>query len=250
MPHHADANVPINFALPLSPNPPVTCASSLDHTHTIVPSAPVDVSVLKVSDTSIKLRWSEPRAPNGILQGYQIHLHDIGQNQTDVRRLQDPQQTMEHSIGDLQPFTWYTMHVAAYSHRYTGEPSAPIKFRTDVSAPSQPDMINVTCYSQDSILIQWQRPEKFFGQVDYYYVQYKPVESGNAQYEETKLAAKRDKLLNELLITNLTADLMYELRILAGTRSIIDPQHIYRSDSSQTLRVVLQANCESKYIPA
>lgn len=205
--------------------------------------------MLKIADTSVRLRWSEPRQPNGVLQGYQVHLLDIAQNATDVRRVQDPQRgPMEHLIGELRPFTWYQLQLAAYSHRFVGEPSAPIKLRTDVSAPGQPDMVNVTCLTRDSLMIVWQRPERFFGQLDYYYVQYKPVDAGPAApYEETKLQAKRDKALNELLITNLTADLAYELRILAGTRSIVDPQHVYRSDSSQTLRVVLQDNCESKY---
>ena len=61
------------------------------------------------------------------------------------------------------------------------------------------------------------------------------------------MSAKKEKLLNELLITNLTADELYELKVLAGTRSIHDPNHVYRSEASQTFRVVLRANCESKY---
>jgi len=200
--------------------------------------------VIKIMDTAVKLRWSEPRAPNGILVGYQIHLHDITNNLNDTRKLSDPQSVMEHSIGELTPFTWYRVHIQAYSRKFLGEPSQSVKFRTDVSAPSEPQMINVTCYSQDSILIQWQRPEKFYNQIDYYYVQYKPDSAW--QNEETILSAKKDKLLNELLITNLTADLLYELKVLAGTKSLQDPNLVYKSDSAQTLRVVLQANCESK----
>ena len=202
--------------------------------------------MLKTGDTSVKLRWAEPRAPNGILQGYQILLHDIGQGLNESRKLSDPQALMEHTIGELQPFTWYLVQVSAYSRKFQGEPSQPVKFRTDVSAPSAPSLTNVTCYSQDSILIQWQRPERFYNQLDYYYVRYKSDSSWERE-EETTLAAKRDKLLNELLITNLTAEQRYELRVLAGTRSIYEPSQIYRSEPSRTFLVVLQANCESKY---
>lgn len=210
-------------------------------------SPPLDVSVLKATDTSVKLRWLEPKAPNGILQGYQITLHDITSNQNITRKLSDPQSVMEHTLGELNPYTWYLVTIQAYSRKNSGEPSQSVKFRTDVSAPSAPQLTNVTCYSLDSILIQWQRPENFYNQIDYYYVKYKPDSSWEKE-EETTLSAKKDKLLNELLITNLTAEQLYELKVLAGTRSIHDPNYIYRSEPSLTFRVVLQANCESKYL--
>lgn len=228
--------------------------------------------MLKTADTWVKLRWSEPKAPNGILQGYQITLHDIAQDSNETRKLSDPQAKMEHTIGDLKPHTWYHVGISAYSRKFTGEPSAQVKFRTDVSSPSPPQLMNVTCYSSDSILIQWQRPEDYYNQIDFYYVKYKRQESSWDSYaslasmtgvggsgssggggsggankeEETVLAAKKDKLLNELLITNLTAEELYELKVLAGTRSIHDPSHVYKSEPSQTFRVVLKANCESK----
>lgn len=194
------------------------------------------------------MRWSEPKAANGILQGYQIQLNDLSKNLNDTRKLDDihsNSQWLEYTINDLAPFTWYKAYIQAYSRRFLGEPSQSVKFRTDVSAPSSPRNVNLTCYSQDSILIQWQRPEKFYNQLDYYYVLYKPEAVSQAQ--ETILAAKKENLNNELLITNLTADVLYELKVLAGTKSVLDQNLVYKSDSSQTLRVVLQANCESKY---
>lgn len=151
---------------------------------------------------------------------------------------------MEHTLGELNPLTWYTVQIQAFSRKFTGEPSSPIKFRTDLSAPSAPQSVNVTCFSQDSILIQWLRPEKFYERIDYYYVQYKPDSAW--QFEETTMSAKKDKLHNELLITNLTADLLYELKVIAATKSILDPNLVYKSETSPTLRVVLRANCESK----
>lgn len=216
-----------------------------------VPSPPTDLALGKITDTTVKLRWSEPKSPNGILQYYQINLHDLGANLNDTRKISDPQSRMEHTIGDLKPFTWYTVHIQAHSRKFAGEPSQQLKFRTDVSAPSAPLLSNVTCYSQDSILIQWQRPENYFNQIDYYFVSYRQDSSAwgssDVKEEETTLSAKKDKLLNELLITNLTAEQMYELKVLAGTRSLYDASQIYRGEPSQTFKVVLQANCESKY---
>jgi len=226
-------------------------AEALVMTDEGVPSPPTDLVVVKSTDTSVRLRWSEPKSPNGILQYYQIVLHDIGANLNESRKLSDPQSRMEHTIGDLKPFTWYLVHIQAHSRKFTGEPSQQVKFRTDVSAPSAPLLTNVTCFSHDSILIQWQRPENYYNQIDYYFVRYKQESTawsaGQGKEEETTLSAKKDKLLNELLITNLTTYQMYELKVLAGTRSIHDASQIYRSEPSQTFRVVLHANCESKY---
>lgn len=210
----------------------------------------MDLSVLKIMDTQVKLRWSEPKAPNGILQGYQIVLQDITNNLNDTRKLSDPQSTMEHTIGELSPLTWYRLFIQAYSRKFLGEPSQLVKFRTDVSAPSQPLSVNVSCLPPDGILIKWLRPEKFYNQIDFYYVEYKSDSSSSLSYgqtEQTVLSAKKDKLYNELLITNLTAMSMYELKVVAATKSNTDPNLVYKSEPSPTTRVVLQANCESKY---
>ena len=211
------------------------------------------MTVLKATDTTVKLRWSEPKNPNGILQGYQINIYDIAQNFNETRKLSDPQSRIEHTIGELKPFTWYLIFVQAYSRKFTGEPSQTVKFRSDVSGPSPPQVINVTCFSQDSIHIQLERPEDYYNQIDYYYVRYKAQDSGWDSYtslgkkeDETILSANKENMLNELLITNLTADELYELKVFAGTRSIHDPSYVYRSEPSQTYRVVLKNNCESK----
>lgn len=219
-----------------------------------MPGPPLDLTVLKATDTAVKLRWLEPKLANGILQGYQINLYDIAQGVNETRKVADTTQPRtEHTVDQLKPYTWYQAFVQAYSRKFTGEPSQTVKFRSDVSGPSPPQVINVTCFSQDSIHIQWQRPEDFYNQIDYYYVRYKAQDSSWDSYtssgkkeDETILSANKDNLLNELLITNLTADELYELKVLAGTRSIHDPSFVYRSEPSQTYRVVLKSKCESK----
>lgn len=152
---------------------------------------------------------------------------------------------MEHTLGELNPLTWYTVSIQAFSNKFIGDSSSPLKFRTDLSAPSAPQSVNVTCFTQDTILVQWLRPEKFYEKIDFYYVQYKP--DSNSLHEEKKMLAKRDKIHNELFITNLTAGLLYELKVIAGTRSILDQNLVYKSETTPTLRVLLRPNCESKY---
>lgn len=204
----------------------------------------MDLRVLKVTDTSVKLHWLEPRAPNGILEGYQVILHDITANANDTRKLSDPHAVMEHTIGELTPFTWYKAFIQAYSRKFLGELSQPVKFRTDVSAPLPVRNVSLTCISPDAILILWERPAKFYNSLDFYYVQYKAESAWTG--EEATLAARKDKSQSELLITNLTTGLLYEFTVLAGTRSILDQNLVYKSEPSATLRAVLQTNCESK----
>lgn len=213
-----------------------------------MPSTPLDVQVLKASGTSARLRWTEPRAPNGIIQGYQLTLLDTANNVTDTRTLADmTQPSVEHTLSDLAPLTYYKVQVQAYTRKYQGDLSAPVRFRTDVAAPSAPNNVSVQCLAADSMLVQWQRPEKYTNQIDFYYVLYRP-DSAWRDEEATFSATKRDKPLNELLITNLTADTLYELKVLAGTKSVLEPSLVYKSEPSATLRVLLQPNCEGKCV--
>lgn len=163
---------------------------------TTVSSPPTNLSVIRVMDTSVKLRWLEPKYPNGIIQGYQIYLQDLVRNLNDTRRLSDPQSVMEHTIGELRPFSHYKLWIQAYSRKFQGESSAPVKIRTDVQAPSAPVVVNLTCYSSDSIFLQWERPQIFYNQIDYYFVYYKL--EGQWNFEEIALSAKKDKVVNEV----------------------------------------------------
>lgn len=153
---------------------------------------------------------------------------------------------MEFTLTDLAPFTWYKLYVQAVSRRFLGEPSQMIKYRTDVSSPMPPVGVNVTCYTQqDALLVQWKRPEKYFNSLDFYYVQYKS--DSMFQFEERPLVAKKERPNIELLIGNLTAGLAYEIKIVAGSKSIYQQDLVYKSEQSDTIRVILQDNCECKY---
>lgn len=214
------------------------------HHHKTAPSTPLELNILKVHDTSVKLRWLEPRHPNGVLQGYSVHLHEPASDSNETRVLSEPQPVMEHTIQGLKPFTVYKAYVSAFTRKFTGDASLPIKFKTDVSAPSAPFVVNLSCAFPDAIQLQWQRPSTFNNAIDYYFVYYK--KRSDYSYEERQIAAQTDKQLNEILITSLTADELYEFKVIAATRSIYDSNHLVRSESSDLTRVVLQPNCEGK----
>lgn len=66
----------------------------------------------------------------------------------------------------------YTIFVKAYTQKNEGEASDAVVTKTDVSGPSAPLILNVTCGAQDSIYLHWARPKQFFNSIDYYYINY------------------------------------------------------------------------------
>lgn len=79
----------------------------------------------------------------------------------------------------------------AYTVKYEGEPSGHIIRRTDIAGPSEPQILNLTCQSHDSVYIQWARPSIFWGSVDYYYISYRTETN---KYEEIELTAEKNHL--------------------------------------------------------
>lgn len=49
-------------------------------------------------------------------------------------------------------------------------PSDPVINTTDVAGPSEPRLLNLTCKTQDSIKIEWERPSIVYNTLDYYYI--------------------------------------------------------------------------------
>lgn len=60
----------------------------------------------------------------------------------------------------------------AFTQKNEGEPSDAVLSKTDISGPSAPRILNLTCATQDTIYIQWERPKEYFYSIDYYYINY------------------------------------------------------------------------------
>lgn len=97
-----------------------------------------------------------------------------------------------HLFSTLEPYIVYDIWVKAYTLKYEGEPSGHIIRRTDIAGPSEPQILNLTCHSHDSVYIQWARPSVFWGSVDYYYINYRTETS--KYFEEIELTAEKNHL--------------------------------------------------------
>lgn len=202
------------------------------------------MTLVRVADSLVKLKWDEPEFPNGVIRGYHVYIVNLRQNSTEVKKVINPTRSMEFTASNLKPFTSYRVFVKAFTSKIEGESSRILEVLTDVQGPNSPTIINVTCSSLDSLYLQWERPTNFYNQIDYYYVYYRPEESWS--FEEIMLSASRERLLHEIMISNLTANSLYEVKVQGASRSIIEHNKIYRGEFSQPRKVVLQSKCESK----
>ena len=76
--------------------------------------------------------------------------------------------------------------------------------RTDIAGPSAPQIINLTCHSQDAIFLQWRRPTSFYNSIDFYVINYKENSYSNFQqiqlntsssYSETTVCKTTKKII-------------------------------------------------------
>lgn len=74
----------------------------------------------------------------------------------------------------LEPYSEYKVSVKAFTFRFEGEVSDPIYQRTDVTAPSAPIVVNLTCHTQDDIYLKFRRPRTYYNSIDFYIISYRP----------------------------------------------------------------------------
>jgi receptor-type tyrosine-protein phosphatase gamma len=90
----------------------------------------------------------------------------------------------------LEPYTEYKIWLKAFTWKNEGEPSEAIRHRTDISGPSAPRILNLTCQSHDTLYLQWQRPQEYFGVIDRYIILYRDERS--TDFEEVVVSALAD----------------------------------------------------------
>lgn len=95
------------------------------------------------------------------------------------------------STGFADPYTEYKIWVKAYTRKNEGEPSDQIIRRTDITGPSAPQILNLTCQSHESVYVHWAAPATFWGSIDYYYINYR---KDNGKHEEIEVAPEKNHL--------------------------------------------------------
>ncbi|XP_046407157.1 tyrosine-protein phosphatase 99A [Ischnura elegans] len=211
-----------------------------------VPSKPMNVTVLRVSSNVIDLAWHEPVQPNGEIDGYRIYYMQC--NQTFYRTVRISDSYIEYNLTSLKPYTEYKIWLNAFTRVHDGVNSDPIIQRTDISGPSSPNILNLTCQAEDALFLQWQRPLEFNNSIDYYYVGYRDEKA--YIYEEIVISVTPDRMEESIIIPNLTMDTMYEIKVRGASLSIFDPVKIVLGEESEAKKVFVTKDCDKiQYFP-
>lgn len=80
-----------------------------------------------------------------------------------------------------EPYTEYKIFIRAFTYRFDGEASDNVIQMTDISGPSPPQVVNLTCHSQDALYVRWKRPFEYFNTIDFYQIIFKNLENNEQQ---------------------------------------------------------------------
>ncbi len=137
----------------------------------------------------------------------------------------------------------------AFTFKNEGRSSDPIEVLTDVTGPSAPLVRNLSCVNDITLSVEWTMPIKYDRSVDYFILQHRL--QPNSRHLEDIVAFTEDTIENndpnkknfEFKISNLTTDVVYDIRIAGITRSIYRKSLLYRGRFSTVRSKLLASDC-------
>ncbi|XP_044256979.1 tyrosine-protein phosphatase 99A isoform X2 [Tribolium madens] len=207
-----------------------------------VPSKPRDLTVLEVSSNTIMLRWTQPEKPNGAIEGYRVYYMYNNYTSVDMNRdrIKPVSPYITYNLTNLKPYTEYKIWVKAFTRNHEGEPSDPIFNTTDISGPSSPKLLNLTCQTQDTIFFQWARPEHFYYSIDYYYIY---IYLNDRIWKNISIESSKEHLETSYSVENVTTNTEYQVQVQASTRSN-RTKRIVRGPLSEPKTVYMRSDCD------
>uniref|UniRef100_A0A8C5L089 Phosphatidylinositol phosphatase PTPRQ n=1 Tax=Jaculus jaculus TaxID=51337 RepID=A0A8C5L089_JACJA len=139
-------------------------------------SSPQNIEVFNVSASEIRLKWSPPEKPNGIIVAYEVLYKNI-----DTVFIKNTS-TTHILLRDLQPYTIYNISVRSYTKFGHGNVSSPLlSVRTSETVPdSAPENITYKNISSGEIEISFLPPRSPNGIIQKYTI-YLKRSNGNEE---------------------------------------------------------------------
>ncbi|CAH1965200.1 unnamed protein product [Acanthoscelides obtectus] len=132
----------------------------LNTTTEAAPSTPpLNVTVYKVTNSSISLKWEKPATINGVLKYYMVYYNN---NSTKV----DPHHN-NVTLTDLMSFKNYTISVEACTVACS-KPSEKMTVTTNMWQPGKMKKPFVSLYNDSLMVVAWDRPNPPRGKINYY----------------------------------------------------------------------------------
>ncbi|XP_075155385.1 cytokine receptor domeless [Haematobia irritans] len=140
-----------------------------------VPSPPRNLKVYNVTRDSAWIKWEEPSQRNGRIRKYIIMLNN------DKFEVNDS--TLEYPLTNLESFTAYKVYVLAQTVQIS-DTSNDVHFTTAIGYPSLPGH---TSSPNNASIIQWTKPAKPNGRLEFYEVTITQSRSNDVVREKTSI---------------------------------------------------------------
>ncbi|XP_034552537.1 neural cell adhesion molecule L1.2 isoform X2 [Notolabrus celidotus] len=149
--------------------------------------APIDVGVALLNSSAIRVAWAavDRETVRGHLLGYKIYLTRIGSGgHHRGRRAREPESTMmvetvaneeKKVIGNLRPYSHYSLVVTAFNSKGEGPPSEMLTFTTPQGVPGPPESFVLESPSETEMTLHWTPPEQPNGVLIGYLLQYQQI---------------------------------------------------------------------------
>lgn len=125
--------------------------------------------------------------------------------------------------------------------KYDGE-TTEVSVRTDISGPSAPKFVNLTCYSEDALFLAWRIPQHFYNSVNHYIVSYRNMDYTRSR--EIRISANASIVETSVVLQNLSTDASYELKVRAASISVINPNKVILGPYSELRKVCVNVSIQ------
>ncbi|KAK3736163.1 hypothetical protein QZH41_015550 [Actinostola sp. cb2023] len=121
-----------------------------------VPSRPPNISVSDMNATSASVHWTSPVKANGLLLGYKVIYYGFSNSSLTTKVVAFDVLTLV--LNDLQPYTMYTVKVAAFTRIGDGA-FVSTQFQTSEAAPSAIRNLTGMAINSTTVALSWKTPE-------------------------------------------------------------------------------------------
>ncbi|XP_052863962.1 cytokine receptor-like [Anopheles cruzii] len=141
-------------------------------TREAAPSPPRELTLRSVTNDSVTLHWLAPEQLNSGKMSYEIQYngHSVRVN------VEDPTTEVEQILHDLDAFSEYDITVRALTIGYSNA-TGPLRVRTLVGQPQAIAQPSTNSSSDSKLMINWHKPIKSGGCVEFYELKMKTKES-------------------------------------------------------------------------
>ncbi|CAH1153652.1 unnamed protein product [Phaedon cochleariae] len=201
-------------------------------TNEAAPSTPpLNVSVTKITNSSVSLKWLPPTEMNGKPSDYIIYYA----TDTEKKSKQAAYEMDSLTLSDLESYKtyWITMQ-ACTTNRKCSKPSENITVTTHMWIPGKIDKLRVTFQNDSLITIEWKAPYPPRGRVDYYQLKFTHDQSENAVEAQVNVTNTQKYNIEECGQSGKYNNILVSVRAV----NIIDGSHKHGPWSKQ-----LEARC-------